>query len=108
MLDGVEVNIGDKVFVLGIGYGDVKSVSADGSFKVKIGRATQEYRNGGMIGNVRKVYWHDPLFVVPPKDPTLWATFKEQALYNYALMVRILQGDIKAPQNEIKDESADE
>ena len=98
MLDGVEVNVKDTVFVLGQGYGTVASVSADGSFKVKIGRSTQEYRDGGLIGNVHKVYWHDPLFVVPPKDATLWATFKEQALYNYALLIRVLQGDIKAPE----------
>lgn len=104
MLDGVEVNVNDTVFVLGIGYGTVSSVSADGSFKVKIGRGTQEYRDGGMLGNVRKVFWHDPLFIVPPKDATLWATFKEQALYNYSLMVRILQGGIKAPQTEETDE----
>jgi len=107
MLDGVEVNVGDTVFVLGIGYGNVNSVSADGSFKVKIGRATQEYRDGGMIGNVRKVYWHDPLFIVPPKDATLWATFKEQALYNYALMVRVLQGGIKAPEGTTDDSKAE-
>ena len=107
MLDGVEVNVKDTVFVLGQGYGTVASVSADGSFKVKIGRSTQEYRDGGLIGNVRKVYWHDPLFVVPPKDATLWATFKEQALYNYALLIRVLQGDIKAPAEAPKDETTE-
>lgn len=103
MLDGVQLSIGDTVYVLGIGYGSVYSVSSDGSFKVKIGRSTQEYRDGGMIGNVRKVYWHDPLFIVPPKDATLWAAFKEQALYNYALTLKLLNGKYKVPQVD-KDE----
>ena len=34
MLDGVQLSIGDTVYVLGIGYGSVYSVSSDGSFKV--------------------------------------------------------------------------
>lgn len=105
MLDGVEVNVRDVVYVLGLGYGEVVSVSTDGSFKVKIQRSTQEYRDGGKIGNVRKVYWHDPLFIVPPKDATLWATFKEQALYNYSLLVKVLQGGIQAPETA-KDEDS--
>lgn len=103
MLDGVQLSIGDTVYVLGIGYGSVHSVSSDGSFKVKIGRSIQEYRDGGMIGNVRKVYWHDPLFIVPPKDATLWAAFKEQSLYNYELTLKLLSGKFKVPQVD-KDE----
>ena len=73
------------------------------TFKVKIGRSIQEYRDGGMIGNVRKVYWHDPLFIVPPKDATLWAAFKEQSLYNYELTLKLLSGKFKVPQVD-KDE----
>lgn len=104
MLDGVQVNIKDKVYVLGIGYGEVTSVSADGSFKVRIHNSVQEYRDGGMIGNIRKVFWHDPLFIVPPKEPSLWQLFKEQSLYNYKVLIRVLQGDIKAPEAESEDE----
>ena len=107
MLDGVEVQIKDTVYVLGIGYGEVVSVSSDGSFKVKIGRSVQEYRSGGMLGNNRRVFWHDPLYIVPPKDATLWSIFKEQATYNYGLLVRVLQGGVKAPASEATDEDTE-
>ena len=59
MLDGVEVQIKDTVYVLGLGYGEVVSVSSDGSFKVKLGRYVQEYRSGGMLGNTSRVFWND-------------------------------------------------
>lgn len=89
MLDGAEVNIGDSVYVVGMGQGQVTGVSSDGSFTVKIQRNSYTFMDGGFIGKVRKVYWHNPIFVVPPKDVDLWTVFQEQALYNYGLLVRL-------------------
>ena len=44
---------------------------------------------------------------MPPKDATLWSIFKEQATYNYGLLVRVLQGGVKAPASEATDEDTE-
>jgi len=107
MLDNEEVNIGDAVFVLGLGYGTVTSISADGSFRVKLKGAVQEFRNGGYIGSVRKVFWHDPVFIVPPKNASLWATVKEQTKYNYDLIRKILRAGGVIPEDTSNESSAE-
>lgn len=84
MLDGESVVIGDTVFVQGVGAGTVIRVEADGGFVVKTGNGQQHYRSGGMIGNVRKVYWHDPVIVTPPKNLRLWNAFVAMAKTDYA------------------------
>lgn len=91
-MDGVEVKIGDSVFVLGFGTAHVISISGDGSFVVRVGRnGTQTIRKGGYIGNSRRVFWHDPYIITPPYDRTLWKTFKDMALNNYAMLVELFR-----------------
>ena len=92
MIDGVEVKIGDTVFVLGFGHATVTSISDDGSFTVKVGRSgTQLIRSGGYIGNSRRVFWHDPFIIVPPKDDRLWQAFRSMALNDYAQLVELFR-----------------
>ena len=104
MIDDVEVKIGDVVYVLGSGQAEVISVSNDGSFTVKIGsRGTQLIRNGGYIGNSRRVFWHDPFILVPPKDQTLWLAFKNMALNNYGQLVELFRtGKIKVQSDDVE------
>lgn len=75
MLDGYPVNIGDVVYSLGVGTGTVTAVNADGGFSVKHGNGEVYYRDGGYIGNKKRVYWADPLIIVPPKDRRVWRAF---------------------------------
>lgn len=86
MIDGYEVNIGDNVYVSGIGTGTVISVNPDGGFSVRTGSGITYYRDGGFIGNIRKVYWADPIIINPPKDAQLWNTYKELAVNNYVML----------------------
>lgn len=75
MLDGYPVNLGDVVHVLGIGAGTVTKVTNDGGFTVKTGNGEANYRAGGLIGNQRRVYWADPLIIIPPKNRRFWRAF---------------------------------
>lgn len=93
MIDNEEVNIGDAVFVLGIGTGTVKSISADGSFTVQTGRGIQTYRNGGYLGNSRRVYWHDPFILLPPKNLALWQALKRMVETDYNMIKELMRTD---------------
>ena len=88
MLDGQEVHIGDSVHVIGTGDGIVSSVSADGSFTIKLGdKGSLRVRDGGYVGNVRKVYWFNPIIIVPPKNMKLWINAKKMAQINYDILL---------------------
>lgn len=86
MLDGSTVNIGDSVYVLGVGGGTVTSVNADGGFTVRTGNGEAYYRNGGYIGNQKRVFWADPYIVLPTKDRRFWRAYVQMAssLYSQA------------------------
>ena len=77
MLDGESVSIKDSVYVLGVGYCPVSGVNPDGSFTVKTRQGETFFRAGGLIGNKRRVYWHDPMRFAPPKSATLWNAIKK-------------------------------
>ena len=82
MLNGSPVNVGDTVYILGIGTGRVVGTDESGGFSVQAGgRGTLYYRDGGMVGNARRVYWHDPVFIDPPKDLNLWTAFMDSWFY---------------------------
>lgn len=91
MIDDVPVHINDAVHVLGLGDGLVTSISSDGSFEVKLGNGKVNVRKGGYIGNVRKVYWHNPMIVVPPKDEQLWTNFVRLSQNDYAQLVELFK-----------------
>lgn len=91
MLDGYPVLIGDTVHILGIGAGQVVSVNADGGFTVRTGSGDAYYRDGGFIGNQRRVYWADPMIVVPPKNRRLWRAFISVATVMYKQLETVLK-----------------
>lgn len=86
MMDGSEVKLGDSVYVTAIGTGTVAAVSSDGGFTVKVGNSMFNIRADGYVGNVRKVYWHDPKVITPPKDLHLWNTFLKMSTANYKML----------------------
>lgn len=89
MMDGSPVHIGDVVYVLGLGAGTVSSVRDDGGFTVKTAGGEAYYRDGGYIGNQRRVYWHDPLIIIPPKDNKLWDAHKKMSQANFAMLEQL-------------------
>ena len=80
---GEEVRVKDKVHVLhNPGYATVESKTDDGGFNVRIpGRCEMHFSRTGCQGasDKRMVYWHNPILVVPPKDPALWNAFVNMA-----------------------------
>lgn len=79
MLDGYPVNIKDVVYVLGVGSGTVTSITADGGFTVRTGNGEAFYRDGGYVGNQKRVFWSDPMIVTPPKDRRFWRAYVRMA-----------------------------
>lgn len=80
MINKETVNIGEPVYVLGMGPGIVQSVDRTGGFSVKIkGGEVQSFSRGGYVGKRRRVYWHNPLVMDPPKDKRLWAAYTRLA-----------------------------
>ena len=91
MLDGSPVAIGDSVYVLGIGSGTVTSVNVDGGFTVRAGSGEAYYRDGGFIGNQKRVFWADPLIITPPKNRRLWRAFVQIATLLFAKVEEVYQ-----------------
>lgn len=104
MIDGYNVNVGDTVFILGVGRGTVSSISDDGSFSVKVGRGIQHFADGGMVGNVRRVYWHDPVLFNPPKDANLWNTTRNAAAYMRDLIASLYMSNANVQVPEVTNE----
>ena len=106
MIDGSPVVIGDTVYVLGIGSGFVTSVNVDGGFTVKTGNGEAFYRDGGYIGNQRRVYWSDPFIIMPPKNRRLWRAFVKVAVALYAQIEAISKfGEVMSDDEDIVEKS---
>lgn len=76
MIDGYPVVPGDSVWVQGTGAGMVARVDDKGGFWVKLSGGETYFRSGGYAGTTRRVYWHDPILVNPPKNLKLWAAYR--------------------------------
>lgn len=68
MLDDQKVVIGDVLYDILLGNCTVMSVSQDGTFAVKKGESTIQIAAGGFIGKTRRVYWANPIIIIPRKD----------------------------------------
>ena len=66
-LDGSKVKIGDRVYDLMMGYCTVVSVSRDGSFAIRTKDSTINISKGGFLGRTKRVYWENPVIIVPKK-----------------------------------------
>lgn len=67
MLDGNKVEIGDVVYDIILGHCRVVSVSRDGSFAIKSKENTITISEGGFLGKSKRVYWDNPIIIVPRK-----------------------------------------
>lgn len=76
MIDGYPVNLNDSVYVLREGIGSVTKITRDGGFYVTTSVGGESYyQTGGYVGNQRRVYWHNPIFIIPPKNRRFWKAF---------------------------------
>lgn len=88
-LDGTELNLRDRVYDLTNGYGEVTDITVDFFTVVFTNRRRLTFDDGGTIRGIRRVFWHDPLILAPPKDAAEW-----QHLIRIVVSV---QGLISAP-----------
>lgn len=71
MLDGYEVNEGDRVWDISHKWGTVTRVNTDGTFRVSFSGHSQTYQSGGTSGisRARCLYWNDPVIFPPAPGP---------------------------------------
>lgn len=92
MINGTAPVVGKQVYDMNLGYGKIISVEPDLSFVVDFGAGRrQRFSTGGFVGNIRRVYWENPVVVEPMSDDTSWQTFVSVARQMYQ-MVRKLRG----------------
>lgn len=90
MISGAEPILGRQVYDINLGYGEIISVEPDMAFVVDFGsRRKQRYSTGGFIGNVRRVYWDNPIVVEPGPDEVNWLAFVEITRKLYSMVRRL-------------------
>lgn len=68
------VHVNDTVFDIAIGTGTVVATTF-GDITVKFKNGSRiTYDSTGHYGGVRRLFWHNPVFLDPPKDKSLWET----------------------------------
>lgn len=76
LLDGDEVMINDPVYDILLGGGSVKSVTPV-SCRVQFDNRVVQYTGNGMFGQRRRLYWRDPVFMLPKKfDHADWVFYR--------------------------------
>lgn len=76
-LDNQNVTAGDQVYDLVWGYGTVTSTMFD-TIQVRFGDGRGiNYTSVGEYGGVRRLYWHNPIVIPPPRDNRLWGTLTQ-------------------------------
>lgn len=88
MINGYDVRVGDRVYVMNRGDGTVTFVGADQSFDVSLGSSTLHFSTGGYIGQRRHVYWKNPVIIDPPKNAVWWTAFVNMIKAAYAVFVK--------------------
>ena len=102
----LELTLTDSVFVLGQGSGRVVKVLPDnGGYVVAVpGRGEMHYSVSGTAGagRDRRLYYHDPVLVDPPKDRGLWRAYSDMSLAVYGKLYKLFLG------GEVPDDGPDE
>jgi hypothetical protein len=93
----LEVKLNDQLWVQGLGYATVSRLQDNGGFYLKIGQSEKLFTADGRIGHTgeQKVFYADPMIVVPPKSVDFWAAYKRvaKALYDeMAMLYNMEQG----------------
>lgn len=87
MINGTVPIVGKQVYDMNLGYGKIISVEPDMAFVVDFGAGRrQRFSTGGFVGNIRRVYWENPVVVEPSADDAGWQTFVTIARQMYQLV----------------------
>lgn len=72
MISSENVSVGDKLYDIVYGYGEVTSLQY-GDITVLFNKKQRiVFDHSGSLGGVRRLYWHNPVVVEPPKNSSLW------------------------------------
>lgn len=76
-LDGEVLGLRDRVYDIANGYGTVVEVR-DRFFTVQFdNRRRIAFKDEGMLNGMRRIFWHNPLILAPPKSGVKWAALKQ-------------------------------
>ena len=77
-LDNDDIALGDKVYDVMYGPGEVVELKVEGKFRVRFATGMHVYDERGVRvdSKFRTLYWHDPVVVLPEKDDIRWALAK--------------------------------
>lgn len=78
-MDGDTPVAGDSVHDILVGQGFVDQVHSDGSITVRFGQRTMQYSPTGHYGTVRRLYWEDPVIVIPRRREGLTKVLRSLA-----------------------------
>lgn len=75
-----EVKVGDTMFDIIHGKGKVVSLMFN-EIKLRLDKGiTFAYTKDGYSGGVRRLYWHSPIMIEPPKDKKKWDALSDVML----------------------------
>lgn len=76
LISNENVSVGDRVYDLTQGYGNVIDLTF-GDITVRFDNGVRiTFDKTGSYAGIRRLYWHNPIVVEPPKSGTLWGTLK--------------------------------
>lgn len=80
-MDGATLSVGDKVYDIAYGPGEVEQLLVDNRFVVVFStvsrRQTYLTSGTGVRFPTRTLYWHDPIIAVPAKNDTGWLKIQQ-------------------------------
>ncbi len=71
-LDGEVVSVGDSVYDIANGYGKVTDIRDRYTTVLFLNRRRITFKDNGRLNGVRRLFWHDPLIIAPPKNAARW------------------------------------
>lgn len=83
----MQVNINEKVYIVGRGYGIVKQIDSKGNFVVATAkRGMINVNSKGEVGGIRCAYYQDPFIMEPPRNSRFWNDFVKLTRTFYSLL----------------------
>lgn len=77
LINNESVRVGDRVYDIVHGYGQVLDTSFNNIVVRFDGGIRVAYDKYGYYGGKRRLYWHNPIVVEPTKDDKLWQVMHE-------------------------------
>jgi hypothetical protein len=86
---------------MGSGVATVVKLVKGGGFIIKLNTSDERhFTAAGTVGSgtERRLYYHDPIVVEPPKSGALWKTYKTLTQALYAELIKLVNsGEVKLP-----------